>query len=254
MQGSPMIVLDVDLIVVCQYIHELLEGDYDEEGDEKDCTPITFQRHKGDVFRLQVMVKIQVLKHSRVATYAFGMEPISLERVDVLESKMRDMQEEINGLFEEKSKIVATHDDAHAEVMDILDARDEELSVLKQQVKTLLESHDCAESTQLQATAKVGEWIAWGRLANGVLRVTNPGMYQVTAIVNHRGTSATASIQLFRGSECIQTANCGETDGSYHSTCLACVTRVPKQNYEFAVKCTADLTGTSYLTFLRIGK
>ncbi|KAE9103043.1 hypothetical protein PF010_g13880, partial [Phytophthora fragariae] len=71
------------------YFHELLEG----AQTDPDHIPITFQRHKGEVFQLEVSVKLQVLKQLRVATYCIEMEPISLERIDVLESKMRDLQD-----------------------------------------------------------------------------------------------------------------------------------------------------------------
>jgi hypothetical protein len=202
-----------------------------------------------------VTVTIQVLRQSRVATYAIDMEPISLERIDVLESKMRDMQEEIRGLRGESEATVATHGNVHGEVTD---TRDEELSELKQQVQTLVETQDCVEIERFQATAKVGDRIAWGNLANEVLRVTHPGTYQVTAVVNHKARNTAASIQLFNGPECIQTANCGigeatrTGEGSHSSTCLSCVTRV-KKHHEFSVKCPVSLAGTSYLTLVRIG-
>ncbi|KAE9053495.1 hypothetical protein PF007_g32929, partial [Phytophthora fragariae] len=50
---------------------------------------------------LEVSVKLQVLKQLRVATYCIEMEPISLERIDVLESKMRDLQDEVDQLRED---------------------------------------------------------------------------------------------------------------------------------------------------------
>ncbi|KAE8884563.1 hypothetical protein PF003_g31411 [Phytophthora fragariae] len=79
------------------YFHELLEG----AQTDPDHIPITFQRHKGEVFQLEVSVKLQVLKQLRVATYCIEMEPISLERIDVLESKMRDLQDEVDQLRED---------------------------------------------------------------------------------------------------------------------------------------------------------
>jgi hypothetical protein len=238
-------VLDVDLpccCLLCQYFHELLDDGYDDKND----TPITFKRHQGDVFRLTMALKIQVLRHLRVATYAIDMDPVSLDRVDTLESRMRDMQQAFESLRVETEKVAAIHCDVHAELKD---TRIKEISELKAQVKTLLETNDNAETVQLQASAKVGDWICWGNPSNRNTRVTHAGTYQVTAIVNHKAINTAASIQLFKGPECIQTAYCGNTDGS----CLACVTRVPK-NYEFAVKCPVNLTGTSYLTLIRIGK
>jgi hypothetical protein len=211
-----------------------LDGGYDDKGD----TPITFQRHKGDVSRLEVTVTIQVLRQSRVATYAFDMEPISLERVDVLESKMRDMQEEIESLREEK--VAATQ----AKVIG-----DRAFSELKAQMK-LLQTQDHSESKQFLATTKVREWIAWGTHASGSVRMANPGTYQVTAVVNHK---ATASIHLFNDSRCIQTASNGNAEGTPSSTCLAGVTQVEK-NGNISMTCSAVLTGTSYLTLIRIGK
>jgi hypothetical protein len=66
-------------------------------GDE-DETPRAFKRTKGDAFRLDISMNVQVLARTRVATYSFDMEPISVERIDVLESRMRDLQEEMKGL------------------------------------------------------------------------------------------------------------------------------------------------------------
>lgn len=63
-----------------------------------DTSSVSFMRHKADMFQLQLTTKVNVMQQTCLATYKFTMEPISLERIDVLESKMRDLEEEIPDL------------------------------------------------------------------------------------------------------------------------------------------------------------
>ncbi|KAE9031968.1 hypothetical protein PR001_g10828 [Phytophthora rubi] len=228
----------------------LLEG----AKDDLDHIRTTFQRHKGEVFQLEVSVKLQVLKQSRVATYCIEMEPISLERIDVLESKMRDLQDEV--------EVIANHSrglqDLEVSVkllQDDVDAREKEFAELKKQFMTLGTSQDTTTlvQVQVQATTKVADWICWNNNADDIIRTILPGLYHVTAVVNYKSKSTNAAIQLMKGAECIQTAYCGFTDGYCSSTTLACTTRVEK-NQQFAVKCPVSLTGMSFLTIVRLGK
>ncbi|KAG6577947.1 uncharacterized protein IUM83_19824 [Phytophthora cinnamomi] len=48
--------------------------------------------------RLALAMNVQVLRKSRVATYTFAIEEISVERIDVLESKLRELQDKVDTL------------------------------------------------------------------------------------------------------------------------------------------------------------
>ncbi|EGZ04961.1 hypothetical protein PHYSODRAFT_342811 [Phytophthora sojae] len=53
---------------------------------------------KDDRLRLEFSVNIQAMLHPRVLTYVFNLEPISVERINVLEAKLRDLQDEVQHL------------------------------------------------------------------------------------------------------------------------------------------------------------
>ncbi|KAG7389158.1 hypothetical protein PHYPSEUDO_010960 [Phytophthora pseudosyringae] len=237
-----------------EYFHELL----DDVRDDAAHIPITFQRHKGKVFRLEVTVKIQVLRQSRLATYIIDMEPISLERIDVLESKMRDLQEEVEHLREEGDEVIVNQSrglhDLKVEVklqQEDLDKREGEIVELQKELEELRVAHDSSTTVQMLATTRQGEWILWGNASS--VRMLIPGTYEVTVIVNYQTNSANATIQLVKGNKVIQSVYCGVDQGYCNSTSLVCITAVEK-NDQFLVKCPVGLTGTSYLTLIRIGK
>lgn len=205
----------------------------------------TFQRHKGEAFRLEVTVKIQVLKQARVATYAIDMDSNGLM---FLGSKMRDLQEEVEklrnyskGLQELKLQ------------QEVLDKREGEISELKKEVKELRLAQDTSTIVHKQATTKQGELIMWGTATTGSVRVLIPGTYQVTVIGNYQMSSSSAAIQLLKGNKAIQVVYCGTVQGNSNSTSLVCITTVEK-NDQFSVKCPFNLSSTSYLTMIRLGK
>lgn len=77
-----------------------------------------------------------------------------------------------------------------------------------------------------------------------------PGLYQLTAVISHEMNSASMHIQLVQGKACIQHvfSNLGQS-----STMVTDTIRV--NNHErVAVKCPVRLTGTSYLTLVRLAK
>ncbi|KAE9203221.1 hypothetical protein PF004_g18193 [Phytophthora fragariae] len=60
--------------------------------------PRALRKAKDDRLQLEFYVKVQVLMKSKVVTYTFNLEPISVERIDVLEAKLRDLQQEVKSL------------------------------------------------------------------------------------------------------------------------------------------------------------
>ncbi|KAG6949196.1 hypothetical protein JG687_00015028, partial [Phytophthora cactorum] len=53
---------------------------------------------KGGALRLELAVTIRVLRSTWVAKYVFDLDSVSVERIDVLESKLRDQQHELEKL------------------------------------------------------------------------------------------------------------------------------------------------------------
>ncbi|KAE9145080.1 hypothetical protein PF004_g33056, partial [Phytophthora fragariae] len=155
------------------------------------------------------------------------MEPISLERIDVLESKMRDLQDEVDQLREDSEEVIENQSrglqDLEVSVKLLQDhagAREKEIAELKKQFMTLGVSQDTTTmvQVQVQATTKVADWICWNNNVDGIVRTNLPGLYHVTAVVNYKSKSTNAAIQFMKGAECIQTAYCGFTDGYCSST------------------------------------
>jgi hypothetical protein len=66
--------------------------------EDADEMPRSFKQTKDGAFCLGIAMRFQVLARTRVVTYVFKMEPFSAERIDVLESRMRDLQEEMRAL------------------------------------------------------------------------------------------------------------------------------------------------------------
>ncbi|KAI9920202.1 hypothetical protein PsorP6_015963 [Peronosclerospora sorghi] len=87
---------------------EALNSELDEYGDVQR----TLTMLKGGALQLDFEIKIHVLRSARVAKYTFVLDPVSVERFDVLESKMRDQKEELEQL---RKKLDVRH--AHIELV-----------------------------------------------------------------------------------------------------------------------------------------
>ncbi|POM64143.1 Hypothetical protein PHPALM_20367 [Phytophthora palmivora] len=87
-----------------EYFRELIDGAHDDDTNAS----IEIENATGDL-ELQVKIHVDVLHKSRVATYNFKLEAISLDRIDMLESKLRDLQEEVNTLRANDEKTATTH-------------------------------------------------------------------------------------------------------------------------------------------------
>ncbi|EGZ06262.1 hypothetical protein PHYSODRAFT_566045 [Phytophthora sojae] len=196
----------------------------------------TFSRVKGDTFRLEIAVAIQVLRKSRVMSYAFVLEPISVERIDVLESRMRDMQGEMDKLRLEGDTKSAT---------------------LQTEIRNEQETVVFAQSV---GTSRVGDIIRWNSSSptsvfgdDGSIRMPLPGLYQILTVVNHQANRPAEAIQLMKGSACIQVACSGYAQGNLCSTSLMCVTRIDK-NDQLTVKCPTEVVSSSAITLIRLGR
>jgi hypothetical protein len=170
-------------------------------------------------------VEFNVLDMTKVASFASDLEPISLEQIDHLESKVRDLQEQIDALRCGQGAGPSAANDT-AEVLQTF-----------------------------AALARSGDTIFWKSGAvnnlNLVEMVTKPGTYLVTVVVNHGANTADHLIQLMKGSECIQFAYAGFTPGPFASTTLTCATRLDTD--KLTVRCPLNIVEKSYATLVRVG-
>jgi hypothetical protein len=219
-------------------------------------------------------VKVQVLLKTRKATYSFQLLPISVERIDVLESKLRDLQDEVDALRMNDQSTTARQDSAIRKLEEStyklqkgLTSHETMIPQLKQETKALHAALEESVVISVPATTKVqGDLICWKNSAfvfglsasnvtgvDGVVRVQTPGLYQVSVVVNHQTTAHNIAVEVLKGSECIQTAFAGFDQGHCGSTSLSCTARFDKAD-QLKVKCAAQLVQTSYLTLVRLGK
>ncbi|RLN31354.1 hypothetical protein BBJ28_00016801 [Nothophytophthora sp. Chile5] len=192
---------------------------------------------KGKLF-LKLSVKIRMLQSARDVSYTFELLPIAVERIDILESKMKDQQQELEKL---RCKVGSTNL-AHVYV--------ESKAMNSSQFLTWEQVH----SDYFRLTAD-----------KAAIEVLLQGCYSVGVIVNHmpNGSNTTATVMLQKDGVEIQRACSGSGYDSYNgrytthqtSSTLVCLTRM-----EIGEKLAVVFTGTtpvsnwsSYLTATRIG-
>lgn len=241
----------------------------DAADDDLTNIPSSLQRRKDGILQLQLAVNIQVLLKTRVVTYSFDLEEISVERIDVLESKLHDLQDEVETLaLSRQTSTIQKLEEGIKKLLKDCAGRDAVILQLKEEVKAVHLARENSVVVLLQATTKTaggGDLVCWinstfvfGVSAvmtglDGVVPVESPGTYQVAVVVNHQTGGHNMSIQMMKGSDCIQSAYCGYAQGHPGSTSLTCTTRLAKSD-QLSVKCPANLVGTSYLTLIRLGK
>jgi hypothetical protein len=195
--------------------------------------PRTFQRTKGDALRLEIAMKFDVLARTRVATYSFELEPISVERIDVLESRGRDLRDEVKVLK-------ASGNAAVAELQEAAEKHQLQLVDLQGTIKDL-------ESLTIQANATrkiAGNIICWsaGEHSNGrdgIIRNLPSGTYKVTVVVNYAASDYGRTLQLKNMDRVIQLVYCTYINRHYTSGVLARTVRVVEGD-QLSVVCTAD--------------
>lgn len=143
-------------------------------------------------------MKVQALMKSRVARYTFNLEPISVERIDVLESKVRDLQGEIKLL-----RVEATGKNIVAQEMQKM------ISDLRMEMKLLRETVKApgiilARATSLLGVEGVIVWRCEGlHVVDGVICALNPGIYQVNVTVDFDNGRSTRNMQLNKGAQLV---------------------------------------------------
>ncbi|GMF34425.1 unnamed protein product [Phytophthora lilii] len=181
---------------------------------------------------------LRMLQSTRIVSYAFELRPVAVERIDVLESKLKDQQEELETL---RGQIGPCRQ-----------------YFLRAESKTW-------NSFKLQWTAPLDSDQFALREDCTSVKVAYPGLYAVAVLVNHLpGQNSTGVISLQKNGIQVQSAATGASYSSYQgdycshhtSTSLMCIIDF-KKDETIAVVCTntsAIAKVPSYLTLARIGE
>lgn len=177
-----------------------------------------------DICQLVLMVTIRVFRSTWLATYKFDL----LERIDILESKLRDQQDEWKNLR-----------------------------------RDLHPTESVSRYVQLEAFAKIGRRLLWrenhwaGFAVNGrdgLVKVRDAGVYMMSAIISTSSRYGGNDTQLLVNGIIVQSvsSNSSYCDGSNKNTSLSFTTAL-KEGDEVAVLCDCDLGSTSYLSIVKVG-
>ncbi|KAI9895805.1 hypothetical protein PsorP6_019408 [Peronosclerospora sorghi] len=216
---SGNIISDASAADYLRSFQESLNGELDESSDVQR----TLTMLKGGALQLNFEIKIHVLRSARVAKYTFVLDPVSVERIDVLESKLRDQQEELERLC---GKI-------HVEPVHI----------------------------ELVASTKIGANLLWNNIdsdnffvnqTTGEVSINRPGVYSIAAVINVAVSNSNQSIQLMKNGTCVQQAyvvfvNRSGYSSTPLSTCLSF-----EANDLVAVTCDTNIQ-QSYLSLVHLG-
>ncbi|KAE8995505.1 hypothetical protein PR001_g19098 [Phytophthora rubi] len=178
--------------------------------------------------RLELAVKIRVLRSTWMAKYTFDLDPVSVERIDILESKLHDQQDEVEKL---RSDLLNGPSPQHVQL---------EASTKDAQLRLLWKSID-----------SVG-FVVNG--SDGVVKVCDSGLYTMSAIINSAPGSFQHKAQLLVNGKSVQSVycNCSYTGGNQKTTSLSFTTALSEGD-EVAVQCDSNLFDTSYLSIVRVG-
>ncbi|KAK1937048.1 bZIP transcription factor 1 [Phytophthora citrophthora] len=164
--------------------------------EDKSSIPRALKNCNDEQLRLDIRVKMQALMKSRVVTYSFKLEPVSVERIDVLELKIRDLQDEVKAV-----RVAATSKDSEMQKA-IADLRTE-MNLLRETAKTPVVF--LARATSQAGVEGAIVWRCEGlKVVDGAICDLNPGIYQVVIAVdfdsNRRPTS---HIRLSKGAKVV---------------------------------------------------
>ncbi|KAL4146641.1 hypothetical protein PRNP1_012505 [Phytophthora ramorum] len=201
-----------------QCFRDSLNSDLDDASDvQRKLIPL-----KGGALRLVLAVTIRVLRSNWVAKYTFDLDPVSVERIDVLESKLRDVQDELEKLRGGQAppyvKLTATKKHGSAIV--------------------------CWSSVKSDEVVSTG--------LDGVVKVLYEGVYSIGATVTTTTSGYNQSVQLLNNGKTIQAACPPYAQGYNSSTRLCAIERLEKKDV-LTVSSLCGLADTSYLSIVRLG-
>ncbi|KAI9920199.1 hypothetical protein PsorP6_015964 [Peronosclerospora sorghi] len=193
------------------------------ELDESSDVQRTLKKLKGGDLQLDFEIKIHVLRSARVAKYTFLLDPVSVERIDVLESKLRDQQEELERLCGK--------------------------------------NHEQSVRIELVASTTIGANLLWNYIdsdnfsvnqTTGEVSIYRPGAYRINAVVNVAASTSNRVIQLMKNGTCVQQAYVVYTGyGGYCSTPLSTCLSF-EANDLVSVSCYSNIQ-QSYLSLVHLG-
>ncbi|KAE9089372.1 hypothetical protein PF010_g19020 [Phytophthora fragariae] len=200
------------------------------DSDLSDSTGIAEVQRKlhaldGGALRLEFAVKIRVLRSTWEAKYTFDLDSVSVERIDILGSKLRDQQEELEKLRGE--------------------IRDDSLPSFAH----LQTSRKTSNSTVNWEAISSVDFVSTG--IDGVVKAQRGGSYIILVTVTV-GPGTSTPVYLLKNNTSIQVAYPGYSQGYFCSTSLSTIELLEK-NDELTVTCSCNLAGTSYLCIGRVG-
>lgn len=179
----------------------------------------------GGAARLEFALSVRVLRSVWLAEYKFDLEPVSVERIDVLESKLRDQEEKLEKLQADRAL-----SGQNAAFIHLVATTKGDRSRLRW---SKFESEDFSVN---------GE--------DGVVKVLQPGIYSIGAVVTS-APELSCSVQLMKNGTSLQVAYSGFSKGYSCSIPLNSVTHL-EMNDELIVTCSSKPSSMSYLSVVRL--
>ncbi|UIZ21886.1 hypothetical protein KXD40_008919 [Peronospora effusa] len=218
----------------------------------------TLTKLMGDKVNLELTLTIPFLRSTWVAKYSFELDPVEMDRINVMKSTIRDQYDELQRLRSELYAVKA--------------------------VPFIKLAADCMDQNKQFRWNKVdcAEFVVDNE--NGVIKARTQGVYSIRGVINcapsnysqyilsqcprHRVTGrrrsnlqiggvnfnlrdSHESIMILKNGECIQRSYCGYTAGKCVSTPLDCVALV-KEGDALTITCDCDSVSMSYLSIVAI--
>ncbi|CEG42929.1 Tumour necrosis factor-like domain [Plasmopara halstedii] len=174
--------------------------------------------------RLELSATICVFHSTWKAKYTFDLDPVSVNQIDVLESKLRDQQDEIEKL---KKQLKSGENPSYIK-----------LTTSTKQGNSIL-CWNRAHSTEFESNG-----------VDGVIKIRRKGVYIIGAIVN-AVSNVNQKVQLMKNDNPIQVVTAGYYGGHGGSTVVNTIEQL-EENDKLTITCLANLADTSYLTILRL--
>ncbi|KAI9920198.1 hypothetical protein PsorP6_015965 [Peronosclerospora sorghi] len=163
------------------YFRDSLDSKLDDSSDVQRALEVLEE----EVLRLIFDVKIRIFQSARVTKYAFTLAPVSVERIDVLDSKLRDKQHELERLREELERVRGGIDTGYAHIVLKASTKLDMLTLLWDDVK----------SDNFFVNCETGE-----------VSIRRPGVYCITAVVIVAASDLNLFIKLVKNGNAVQRA------------------------------------------------
>ncbi|KAE8995504.1 hypothetical protein PR003_g19312 [Phytophthora rubi] len=213
-------ITDAEAIDYLKCFQDALDSDLD-KSDEA-FREVSFL--EGGALRLCLAIAIRVLRSTRVAKFVFNLDPLTIERIDILESKLRDQQDELDA--------VRLHVDG-GRVLPFVQLHATSKNQLTRLIWNKVNSDDFVTGI------------------DGKVKVSRGGVYNVCASVTGNSGGNT-TVRLLKNGTCIQVSYSFPSGGFYGSTSLNSIVRMDEGDV-LEVTCGFDIWDTSYLSLARVG-